>query len=804
MEVSGSEYIDVVFNRPLWETFTYRLPAELSGGGIEGCRLVVPFGSSRLVGYAWRSVTEPPEDGYEIRDIISRLDSTPLMPRDVMDLVRWAADYYKAPPGMMVAAAHPPGIAGRAERVVTLRESIPSDHPLEKLLPSRGSQPVKVLQDHLPKDYPMDKELASLESRGFISVTWRPVAGPKPVWKRIVEPVLKDDSLLVRKAEAMKRRAPRQAEILVYLAATDVPVSRRELLRCTGASASSLNGLIKKGLLKETRSRAFREPDFDEEMQGYAGIPEMNAAQKSALDSVEKNLDHHRVFLLHGVTGSGKTEVYLQAISRVLQRGDSALVMVPEISLTPLTVSRFNSRFPGEVAVIHSGMSPGERLDSWNLIRSGRRRIAVGPRSAVFAPLQNLGIVVVDEEHDSSYKQNELPHYNGRDTAIVRGSEAGIPVLLGSASPSMESYGNCVTEKYKLLELKNRIDSVPMPSTRLVDQSVTRDRLLSNELLSGIGKRTARGEQSIVLINRRGFSPTQMCRNCGYREECPNCGVTLTYHRKGEVLKCHHCDHWKPALSNCPRCGFNEFSHMGPGIQKVQQSLKELLPETRVIRMDADTTKRKNAHWRILSRFGKGEGDVLLGTQMVAKGHDFPNVTLVGIISADMGLAFPDFRAAERTFQLILQVAGRAGRGGVPGEVIIQAYNLHDKTIKAASNHDFEQFWNIESGVRKLFGYPPFGYLVRLVWSGRHREKVRMAAENSVRDLEMEEGVILSGPMEAAFPRINKRWRWSVLARAGSRKALGMLADRIKEKFEKSRSSKGVRLDIDIDPFNLL
>ncbi|MBN2587130.1 MAG: primosomal protein N' [Candidatus Fermentibacteraceae bacterium] len=793
--------IEVVFNRPLWQSFTYSIPQRLSGGKLSGCRVVAPFGNDRLIGYVWNDSPSTDPGGIDVKEILDRLDSTPLLPGRLMALVRWASEYYYAPPGMMMAAAHPPGIAGRAERVAELTGLIEPSHPLSSLLPRCGEVPVSILRDNLGPDYPLEGELARLETEGSVSVFWRTVSGPRAVMERMVEPAV-EERVMVRRAEELRERAPRQAELLLQLATRNGPVSRSSLLRTAGASASSLEALLAKGLVRESVRRRFREPLMNGSILDKTAVPELNVDQERACSSVRQGLDRHGVFLLHGVTGSGKTEVYLRLIADVLEKGRSALVMVPEISLTPLTVSRFSRRFPDLVAVLHSGMTPGERLDSWNLIRSGRRRIAIGPRSAVFAPLRDLGIIVVDEEHDSSYKQDELPHYNGRDVAVVRGKQAGVPVLLGSASPSMESFGNAEAGRYTLLELGSRVDGIPMPATVLVGQDRERDDLLSDELLAAIGKRTARGEQSILLINRRGFSPTQMCRNCGYREECPNCGITMTYHRKGGVLRCHYCSYWKAAMVRCPRCGFNEFSHMGPGIQKVEDALVKLLPQTRVIRMDADTTRGKDAHWDILSGFAGGDGDVLLGTQMVAKGHDFPNVTLVGIIAADMGLAFPDFRAAERTFQLILQVAGRAGRGNVPGEVIVQAYDRNNSVIKAASHHDFKLFWEMESRVRKAFGYPPYGYLVRFVWSGLDKDRVRRAATGSVGDI-TPEGCDLSEPSEAAFPRINRRWRWNSVARSPSRKTLGRITREIRKRFDEL-SPKGVRLEIDVDPHNLL
>jgi primosomal protein N' (replication factor Y) (superfamily II helicase) len=797
------DLIQVVFNRPLWQHFIYSLPYTLKGGNLIGCRVVVPFGNGRLIGYVW-GCSESAEE-HEIKDVIARLDSTPLLPQSVLKLIRWATEYYQAPPGMMMAAAHPPGISGKARRMVSLTGSIDNSHPFSSILSKKKSIPVRILRDNLDADFPVEKELAALEKSGIVTTQWKPASGPEPVTDTIIE-IASDERRLIEIAEKVKKTAPRQAEILLYLLTADSPVERRQLLKATGASSASLSGLLAKGFIRESLRRRFRESILGAGIEKEKDIPVLSADQRVTVDRITADLEKGSVFLLHGVTGSGKTEVYLRAISEVVDKGKTALIMVPEISLTPLTVSRFSGRFPGLVTVLHSGMSAGERLDSWNLVRSGRRRIVIGPRSAVFAPLKNLGIIVVDEEHDSSYKQNELPRYNSRDVAVMRGSMESIPIILGSASPSMESYGNAVTSRYKLLELKTRIDGIPMPSTVLVDEQSMSQPLLSDELLSGIGRRTAAGEQCILLINRRGFSPTQMCRNCGYREECPRCGVTLTYHRKGQVLRCHYCDYWKPAMKRCPECGFNEFAHMGPGIQKVEESLLKLLPKTRVIRMDADTTKGKDAHWKILRKFAQGEGDVLLGTQMVAKGHDFPDVTLVGIISADMGLAFPDFRAAERTFQLILQVAGRAGRGSIPGEVIIQTHDPGNPVIRSAAHHDFAGFWKRESGVRQLFGYPPYGYLIRFVWSGTDRKRVQAAARASVRGVNNAE-VFLSDPIEAAFPRINRRWRWSCIARSPSRKTLAGTSNEVRQKFnEVSRKAqgRGVRLEIDVDPYNLL
>lgn len=790
--------VDVAVPRPVWGTFSYILPDDLDGGDIAGCRVAVPFGSSRLTAYMLGYLDEDPPEG--VKNVLERFDSSPLLPRGVLELARWASGYYQAPPGMMLASAHPPGMSGSVVRMVARTGEI--TECTEPDIPETGEGiPVERLRGSLPDDYPFESWLAGLEASGLIRTWWQPSRLSAPVREVMIEAVPDPDEAVMI-ADRMRGRAPRQAEILFSLATASEPLPRKQVLLRTSGSTSSVSALRMKGLVRESYREVPRDP-LAHLVTGIAESPhELTAMQKTAVQAVKDLLGTNQTFLLHGVTGSGKTEVYLQVIEEVLNRKQGALVLVPEISLTPLLVSRFHRRFPGMVTVLHSALSKGERLDSWNLVRSGSRPIVIGARSAVFAPISNPGIIVVDEEHDQSYKQNEQPRYNGRDLAVLRGSIENIPVVLGSASPSMESYSNALSGKYELLELPERIQSRPLPETLIVPSGSMTHPLLSDELLAGIGMRTGKGEQAIVLINRRGFAPTQICRSCGHMEKCPRCGVTLTYHRKGESLRCHYCSFWTTSMKNCPECNGSDFAHMGPGIQKVEEALGKHLPRTRVIRMDSDTTRGRRAHWKILETFGRGEGDVLLGTQMVAKGHDFPNVTLVGIIAADMGLSLPDFRAAERVFQLILQVAGRAGRADKPGKVIVQTNDPGDPVIRAACHHDFMKFWELEEPVRKAFGYPPAGNVVRFIWSGLHSERVRSSAETCCDDLHPAEAVLFP-PQEAAFPRINRRWRWSTIAKSGSRQALAELTAVIRRRFEEFPKA-GVRLDVDVDPYNLL
>ncbi|MCK5034296.1 MAG: primosomal protein N', partial [Candidatus Sabulitectum sp.] len=509
-----------------------------------------------------------------------------------------------------------------------------------------------------------------------------------------------------------------------------------------------------------------------------------------------------KTFLLHGVTGSGKTEVYLKLIEKQTKQNRGAIVLVPEISLTPLAVSRFNNRFPDKVAVLHSGLSKGERLDAWSMVERGERSIVIGPRSAIFAPVKNLGIIVVDEEHDDSYKQSSMPRYNGRDLAVVRGSIEKIPVILGSASPSAESWQNAQLNRYTLLTLPDRATKRELPKITLIDSNKQEFTLLSRELLAGIGKRTAAGEQSIILINRRGHSPIQMCIACGHVEKCPACEISMTYHRHGEILRCHHCGNWKSAKTRCPQCKGEEYKRQGPGIQKVQDALKELLPQTKVIRMDADTTSTKSAHWKIIQQFTKGEGDVLLGTQMVAKGHDFPNVTLAAVIGAEMGLYMPDFRAQERTFNLLLQVSGRAGRGEKPGEVIIQTTDPDNPVIQLACNHDYKTFITQELEMRAMLSNPPTTRMIRLLWAGKNQEKAKKAADLTCKTA-LPPNCTLLGPSEAAMAKIADKYRYSALLKAPSHATLKAAVTTMRKTFNALKQTT-VRMDVDVDPRNLM
>ena len=535
----------------------------------------------------------------------------------------------------------------------------------------------------------------------------------------------------------------------------------------------------------------------------------LNVWQQAALERIAARVDAggFEAFLLHGVTGSGKTEVYLHAIRHALGRGRAAIVLIPEIALTPQAADRFRARLGAEVGILHSAMTNAERHDVMLAAARGEIQVVLGARSAVFAPFRNLGLVVVDEEQESSYKQGEKPRYHARAVALVRGRLEGAAVLLGSATPSLESYHNSRTGKHVLLEIPERVDSRPLPRVHLVDMRDPEERgaVISRRLLDALAERIDRHEQSILLLNRRGHSNYVQCFGCGGIVHCPYCDISLTYHATDRRLRCHYCNHARPVPSECPGCGNPVQVFRGVGTQQLEQTLHGLLPSARVVRMDLDTTSRRGAHRRILEDFARGEFEVLLGTQMVAKGHDFPGVTLVGVVNADAGVSLPDFRAAERTFHLLAQVAGRAGRGETPGEVFVQTLCPDHYAIRMAASQDFRSFFDREIDLRKSLRYPPFSRLIEITGLGPERPVLRAAmgeVETALRRAGEREGFAVLGPAPSPIPRLRGRYREQMLIKGAlperrKREILQLLADT-------SRGAAGVEFQVDVDPANML
>src|SRR5213082_2988011 len=631
-------------------------------------------------------------------------------------------------------------------------------------------------------------------------------------WKKqlFVQPGRKIDREALEK---LRKRAPRQAELLEAILRLEAPIRASQLLRQTSLDNQTLRALVKRGLVELREEAIVRDPHADEQFIATSNLI-LNQEQTHALKEIALALDSSeksRPILLHGVTGSGKTEIYLQAIRAALERGHTAIVLVPEISLTPQTVERFKGRFADmqdAVAVLHSHLSEGERHDEWHKIHSGRARIVIGPRSAVFAPLENLGLIVVDEEHENTYKQEEAPRYNARDVAAVRATIEKCVVVLGSATPSLESYHNATTGKYELVVLTQRVDNCQMPLIRVIDlrqerRKEKRAAILSEKLSQAIADRLEKNEQTILFLNRRGFSTSLLCSNCGEARNCPNCSVALTFHRHMARLSCHLCGHTAAVPKKCPECGKDALIYAGFGTEKVESTVSHLFPKASVRRMDADSMTRKEAYRETLRNFRTGKIDILVGTQMIAKGLHFPNVTLVGIINADLALHLPDFRAGERTFQLLTQVAGRAGRGETSGEVFVQTYTPFSPSIQFARHHDFAGYFQQELEFRERCDFPPFKHAILITVRSAHEGRAKLSAETLKRRLKesLPAEFILSAPSPAPLEKLQGQFRFHILMRSA---AIMRLSRLVRETLDKLPLPEDVSASVDVDPYQLL
>jgi primosomal protein N' (replication factor Y) len=739
----------VTLDLALGKEFDYLIPTELEGVVEVGARVKVPFARRQLLGCVTGLLEHSPHPN--LRPIIKTIGRQSHVTPKILELARWMGEYYCCPP----------------------------ETALKTVLPEA-----------------VRKEKEGWREQLFVRALPAPEIKPK--------------------------LSKRQQEILEAVCGAKES-SLRDLLRQTGATAPTLRRLEDKGLIQIASQISERDPYAREIILPTEPLA-LNADQQRAVSEITAaseaggGADKPKpVFLLHGVTGSGKTEVYLQAIAHALRLGRGAIVLVPEISLTPQTVERFKARFSAGgartmVAVLHSHLSAGERHDQWHKIRQGRARIVIGARSAVFAPVDPLGLIIVDEEHEQTYKQEEAPRYQARDVAVVRGRMEGAVVVLGSATPSMESYFNARKGKYRLLEMPIRADDKKMPIVRVVDmrQAARQEKgppMFSPRLKEAILQRLERKEQTLLFLNRRGFATSLQCPLCGYVAECPNCSLALTYHRQAGRLKCHICAHDVPAPAACPnpKCRNPAIRFAGMGTEKVEATLAKLFPRARVQRMDSDALKRKEDYRRILGDFRTGKTDILVGTQMIAKGLHFPNVTLVGIIYADLGLHIPDFRAGERTFQLLTQVAGRAGRGDVEGEVVVQAFTPFHPAIQYARRHDFAGFYEQEIEFRQQLMYPPVSRMALVLLKGRNEEKVKLSAAHLKQEIEKQAAgvgdLIIAGPAPAPLARAETMYRYLIFLRT---RHITKLSATLAGVCAAVSLPEDVHLMIDIDPVNLL
>jgi primosomal protein N' (replication factor Y) len=687
--------------------------------------------------------------------------------------------------------------------------------PILRELAASGPLKVTTLQSRLGRRG-LEKSLTALRRRGLVEIT--PLLDDKRTRSlREIHLRIVDGEAVEAALPELQRRAPRQAGCLRHLSALE-SASRQNLTRA-GFSPAVLKGLEGRGLIERFEREVLRDPlAHISDVPGKKLLP--TAEQKEVLSALEAALDARAFYpaLLHGVTGSGKTLVYIHLVRRALEQGRSAVILVPEIALAWQMVRRFKEHFGAEVAVMHSQLSAGERYDTWKRLNRGEQRVVIGARSAILAPMCEPGLFIVDEEHDSSYKQEDLESrypltYSARDLALMRGQRQKALVVLGSATPSLESYVNAKDGKYHLHELRHRVDDKPLPQVEIVDMKrepfqKKQRAIFSKVLRLKMRERLEKGEQIVLLQNRRGFAPFISCFSCGEAVQCASCRVSLTYHKgRGQsLIRCHYCDHTEPVPPVCPSCASAELRFEGVGTQKVEEALLEQFPGIRVIRMDVDTTGWKGAHDELIERFRRREADVLLGTQMVAKGLDFPEVTLVGVISADTGMHVPDFRAAERSFQLLTQVAGRSGRGDIPGEVVVQTRLSEDPVLLTAAQQDFSAFAQRELDERREAGFPPFGRLLVLRWRGADEDGVERASREGAMELMrvLDANVAMLGPAPAPLARLRGYFRWQILLRGDSARQLRELTHRALPQMGSAAKRHDTALTINVDPLTMM
>jgi primosomal protein N' (replication factor Y) len=792
---------------------SYLVPASLSRLVRNGARVLIPLGKRQVTGIV---VGEgAPREGVELKPILDVLDAEPLLSSDLLELCRFASTYYLSPLGEVLATAVLAGLRAQSHRTVrrTATEP-PRDLPrLERAilaaLPPGRTLKTTTLARSIGSTAFYDG-LRSLAERGLVTVEEIPARAEARILR---ERVLRGGRALSAEDRAtLGRKAPARARLLdrIHEAGT-----AGVLASALGpASGEALRALVAKGLVsvehRETYRQVIRGGDGSDDRLS-AGPFALTPAQDLAVAAITAET-RFAPFLLRGVTGSGKTEVYLQSAARVLAEGRGVLVLVPEIALTHDLVTRVCARFGGAVAVLHSALSPGERFDEWRRLSRREARIAVGVRSAVFAPVPSLGLVIVDEEHDGSYKQEDGLRYNARDLAIVRARNAGCPAVLGSATPSIESHHNAVTGRYRLLELAERIENRPLPEVDTVDLRTEKPEgepaVFAPRLKAALRENLEKGRQSLLFLNRRGYAHYLQCTLCGFVLGCPNCSVTLTFHLRSRRLRCHHCDYGQRAPDLCPECSGPSLRDFGVGTEQVEEVVRALLPEARLRRMDRDTMSPKGALGKVLTDWAAGRVDVLVGTQMVTKGHDVPGVTFVGVVASDQALNFPDFRAAERTFQMLTQVAGRAGRGDEPGRVLVQTLRPSHYAIRFALKHDFIGFAEEELRYRRALGYPPFTRLANLRLDGLDPGRVEAAARDlatRLRQASLAAGrsrpTTVLGPAPAPLERLRGRFRWQILVKARDPAALRSV---VAPAVEAAPRQTGVRVAVDVDPYGML
>ncbi|MFS1155173.1 primosomal protein N' [Enterococcus faecalis] len=804
----------VIVDVPTMQTdqpFTYLVPENLNEQLAVGMRVEVPFGNGNRHVQGFVLAIEPvaktvlDETNVQLKELVAVLDLKPVLNTEMLAL----ADYMKE--------------KTFAFKITCLQTMLPSvmraDYQKYIYLTDELSEE---LQDQLfygleeiswdqAQERGILPQLMALRKQQKVDIRYEVTTRNKVKMVRFIQ-AAKEFEQLEEIRLGLRKGAKKKEQLLYYLQrlGTEKVTAVKEMKEL-GFSTALLNEAAKNGWLTFIEKEAYRDPFANQTFEKTTALS-LNAEQQVAVETILQSVQEQQsqTYLLEGITGSGKTEVYLQVIAEVLNQGKTAIMLVPEISLTPQMVQRFKSRFGEHVAVMHSGLSQGEKYDEWRKIERGEAEVVVGARSAIFAPIENIGVIIIDEEHEASYKQEEPPRYHARDLAIWRSEYHHCPVVLGSATPSLESRARAQKNVYQRLRLTQRANqAATLPTIDVVDmrQEVENGNVssFSMSLQEKLQERLEKNEQSVLLLNRRGYSSFVMCRDCGYVLPCPNCDISLTLHMDSKTMKCHYCGHEERIPYRCPNCGQDKIRYYGTGTQKVEEELQTLLPDSRILRMDVDTTRRKGAHEKILRTFGEGQADILLGTQMIAKGLDFPNVTLVGVLNADTALNLPDFRSSERTFQLLTQVSGRAGRAEKPGEVIIQSFNPEHYAIQLAKAQDYEDFYTKEMYIRHRGDYPPYYFTVQITAS--HPEENEAAKQMFQIATKLKQGLspqaILLGPTPNAIMRVNNRYFYQVIIKYKQEPMLQPLLKEILTDTQRA-TARGLKLSIDAEPMNFI
>lgn len=801
-----AEIAQIIVDVPTMQTnqpYTYQVPEEWQHQIQRGMRVTVPFGngSRKVQGFVVGLDEQSNYDG-ELKKIDSLMELTPVLNEELLDLSKWMADETFA---FQITCMHtmlPNLLKAKTTKYLKLVDEV-NETDFDELF--HGLEEIEFIPESMPKE--TVSRLLKLKKEQKVEITYHVQNRAKAKTAVGISPLMSFEQFEEQRS-TLTAQAKAQNKLLSYLQSIIGQTIKLSDAR-TNSKISNATFTIgeQKGWLKKLPIEVYRTPIELQKNSNREKELTLNTEQADAVSSITDAIyqKQNKTFLLEGVTGSGKTEVYLQSIQNALNHNQTAIMLVPEISLTPQIVSRVEKRFGKDVAVMHSGLSNGEKYDEWRRIERGEAHVVVGARSAIFAPLKNIGLIILDEEHETSYKQDETPRYHAREVAKWRAKYHNAPLVLGSATPSLESRARAQKNVYQQLMLTHRINKRPMPSVSVVDM---REELkhhtesnFSTQLLEEVQTRISRGEQTILMLNRRGYSSFIMCRDCGFVLQCPNCDISLTLHMDTHTMKCHYCGHEEPIPDICPNCHSHQIRYYGTGTQKVETELQEKIPEARILRMDVDTTRRKGMHEKILRQFGHHDADILLGTQMIAKGLDYPNVTLVGVLNADTGLGLPDFRASEHTFQLLTQVSGRAGRADKPGQVIIQTYNPDHYAIQLAKHHNFEKFFEIEMQLRHRGNYPPYYYTTQITVS--HPEE-KMAAKTifsigKFLQAGLGQECVILGPTPRSIARVNRRYFYQIVIKYKHSNKLHELLTELMQRSQKLTKNK-IQISIDPDP----